>query len=94
MDKENYPCDIIDIFNYFFMERHPIEIFSSDTSEGSLRRKEVAPVEKRVEKGIDIKEAKSLMRKNGTAKKKVVSKKEVSIETQNYWAVSPLKMQD
>ncbi len=52
-----------------------------------VKKEEVTPVEKRIEKGIDIKEAKSPREDRQTSKKKIVAKKEVSIETQNYWAV-------
>ncbi len=45
-----------------------------------MKKVEPAPIEKRVEKGIDLREERQPLRK-------VVAKKEVSIETRNYWAV-------
>ncbi len=54
-----------------------------------VKKEEVAPAEKVVEKKIDIKETKPQLQKEAEllSKTKVVPKKEVSIETQNYWAV-------
>jgi YidC/Oxa1 family membrane protein insertase len=54
-----------------------------------VKKEEIAPAEKVVEKKIDIKETKSKPQKEAKlpSKTKVVPKKEVSIETQNYWAV-------
>jgi YidC/Oxa1 family membrane protein insertase len=54
-----------------------------------VKKEEVAPAEKVVEKKIDIKETKPQLQKEEEllSKTKVVPKKEVSIETQNYWAV-------
>ncbi len=54
-----------------------------------VKKEEVAPAEKVVEKKIDIKETKLQPQKEAKlpSKAKVVPKKEVSIETQNYWAV-------
>jgi YidC/Oxa1 family membrane protein insertase len=54
-----------------------------------VKKEEIAPAEKVVEKKIDIKETKSKPQKEAElpSKTKVVPKKEVSIETQNYWAV-------
>ena len=63
--------------------------FFPQTPEKEVKKEQVAPVEKGVEKeidkGIDLKE--SQKEEKRLAKKKVVVKKEVSIETQNYWAV-------
>jgi YidC/Oxa1 family membrane protein insertase len=54
-----------------------------------VKKEEIAPAEKVVEKKIDIKETKSKPQQEAKlpSKTKVVPKKEVSIETQNYWAV-------
>ena len=54
-----------------------------------VKKEEIAPAEKVVEKKIDIKEAKAQPQKEAKlpSKTKVVPKKEVSIETQNYWAI-------
>ena len=54
-----------------------------------IKKEEVAPAEKVVEKKIDIKEIKSQPQKETKlpSKMKVVPKREVSIETQNYWAI-------
>jgi YidC/Oxa1 family membrane protein insertase len=54
-----------------------------------VKKEEIAPAEKVVEKKIDIKETKSKPQKEAKlpSKTEVVPKKEVSIETQNYWAV-------
>jgi YidC/Oxa1 family membrane protein insertase len=54
-----------------------------------VKKEEIAPAEKVVEKKIDIKETKSKPQEEAKlpSKTKVVPKKEVSIETQNYWAV-------
>jgi YidC/Oxa1 family membrane protein insertase len=54
-----------------------------------VKKEEVVPAEKVVEKKIDIKETKLQPQKEAKlpSKMKVVPKKEVSIETQNYWAV-------
>lgn len=54
-----------------------------------VKKEEVAPAEKVVERKIDIKETKPQLQKEAEllSKTKVVPKKEVSIETQNYWAV-------
>jgi YidC/Oxa1 family membrane protein insertase len=54
-----------------------------------VKKEEIAPAEKVVEKKIDIKETKSKPQKEAKlpSKTKVVPKKEVSIETQNYWAI-------
>jgi YidC/Oxa1 family membrane protein insertase len=51
------------------------------------KKEQVAPPEKGMEKKIDIREAKPLKEEGGVPKPKVSIKKEVSIETQNYWAV-------
>jgi YidC/Oxa1 family membrane protein insertase len=52
-----------------------------------VKKEESVPSEKRVEKKIDLKEVKPLEDEKPLLKPKVVVKKEVSIETQNYWAV-------
>ncbi len=54
-----------------------------------VKKEGVAPAEKVGEKKIDIKETKPQFQKEAKlpSKAKVVPKKEVSIETQNYWAV-------
>jgi YidC/Oxa1 family membrane protein insertase len=54
-----------------------------------IKKEEVAPAEKVVEKKIDIKEIKSQPQKETKlpSKMKVVPKREVSIETQNYLAI-------
>ena len=51
-----------------------------------VKKEQVAPVEKEVEKGIEIREKKPTKEKSAPVMK-VVPKKEVSVETQNYWAV-------
>jgi len=51
-----------------------------------VKKEQVAPEEKGAEKGIDIKERKSPNEKPIPVTK-IVPKKEVSVETQNYWAV-------
>jgi YidC/Oxa1 family membrane protein insertase len=52
-----------------------------------VKREEIAPPEKVVEKKEGVKESKPLKDVRPLAKPKAVPKKEVSIETQNYWAV-------
>jgi len=54
-----------------------------------VKKEEVAPAEKAVEKKIGIKEAtlQPRIEAKPPSKKKVVPKKEVSVETQDYWAV-------
>jgi len=54
-----------------------------------VKKEEVAPAEKVVENKIDIKKTEPQPQKEAKlpSKTKVVPKKEVSIETQNYWAV-------
>jgi hypothetical protein len=56
--------------------------FFPSAPEKEIKKEEVAPGEKKVEKGIDIKGSRSLKEEKGIPKKKVVAKKEVSIETQ------------
>jgi YidC/Oxa1 family membrane protein insertase len=51
-----------------------------------VKKEQAAPEEKRAEKGIDIRERKSPKEKPLPVTKSV-PKKEVSVETQNYWAV-------
>jgi YidC/Oxa1 family membrane protein insertase len=51
------------------------------------KKEQVAPAEKPIEKTEKVKESKALREVRPPAKRKVVPKKEVSIETQNYWAV-------
>ena len=62
--------------------------FFPPTPSKEVKQGEVAPVEKAVEKKIDIKESKPEAQKELKlpSKTKVFPKKEVSIETQNYWA--------
>jgi len=52
-----------------------------------VKKEEHVPAEKGVEKKIDLKEVKPLKVEKPLLKPKVVVKKEVSIETENYWAV-------
>ncbi len=53
-----------------------------------IKKEQVIPSEKGVEKGIDIKkEVKPQKEGKPPSKTRVVIKKEVSIETQNYWAI-------
>lgn len=51
-----------------------------------VKKVEPAPLEKKVEKGVDLTEGKP-RREEKQLLKKIVAKREVSIETQNYWAV-------
>ena len=51
------------------------------------KKEQVTPVEKEDEKKAGLKESKPLGAKKPLAEPKLVIKKEVSIETQNYWAV-------
>jgi YidC/Oxa1 family membrane protein insertase len=52
-----------------------------------VKKEEVSPQEKLVEKETEIKESKLLKGGKTPAKARIVPPKEVSIETQNYWAV-------
>jgi YidC/Oxa1 family membrane protein insertase len=52
-----------------------------------VKKEEVSPQEKVGEKKAEIKESKPLKRGKTPTKTKAVSQKEISIETQNYWAV-------
>jgi len=52
-----------------------------------MKKEEPAPIEKKAEKGVGLKEVKPLREEKQPLKKGVVAKKDVSIETQNYWAV-------
>ena len=52
-----------------------------------VKKEEVSPQEKLGEKETEIKESKLLKGGKTPAKAKVVPQKEVSVETQNYWAV-------
>jgi hypothetical protein len=54
-----------------------------------VKKEEIAPAEKVVEKKIDIEEVKPQHQREAKlpSKTKVVPRKDVSIETQNYWAI-------
>jgi len=52
-----------------------------------VKKEEVAPGEKAVQKKEEVKESKSLKGVKSPAKLKAAPQKEVSVETQNYWAV-------
>jgi YidC/Oxa1 family membrane protein insertase len=52
-----------------------------------VKKEEHVPAEQRVEKKIDLKEVGPLKDEKPLLKPKMVVKKEVSIETQNYWAI-------
>ena len=52
-----------------------------------VKKEQVTPAEKAAEKKTDIKESKPLKEGKTTAKQRLIPQKEISIETQNYWAV-------
>lgn len=52
-----------------------------------VKKEQVSPQEKGVEKKTDIKESKPLKEGKTTAKQTLIPQKEISIETQNFWAV-------
>jgi YidC/Oxa1 family membrane protein insertase len=52
-----------------------------------VRKEEVSPQERGLEKKTEVKESKPVMEAKITSKTKAIARKEVSIETQNYWAV-------
>jgi len=52
-----------------------------------VKKEQIAPPEKSAEKKEAIKEAKSPKEVKTSARAKVIPKKEISIETRNYWAV-------
>ncbi len=60
--------------------------FFPTTPTKEIKKEEVAPAEKVVEKKIEIKET-TQPQKEAKLPSKIVPKKEVSVETQNYWAV-------
>ena len=51
------------------------------------KKEQVTPAEKAAEKKTDIKESKPLREGKTAAKQRLIPQKEISIETQNYWAV-------
>jgi YidC/Oxa1 family membrane protein insertase len=57
------------------------------TQPPEVKKEQVSPEEKVAEKKTEIKESKPLKETRSPAKLKAVPPKEVSIETQNYWAV-------
>ena len=86
MDKKAILAILLTFFVILFWSVIQSKFFPP-APEKEIKKEEVAPVEKKVEKGIDIKESRSLREEKRVPKKKVVAKKEVSIETQNYWAI-------
>jgi len=52
-----------------------------------VKKDQIAPAEKAAEKRTDIKESKPLKEGKTAAKQRLIPQKEISIETQNYWAV-------
>ena len=52
-----------------------------------VRKEETVPLERKAEKGIDLKQVQPSGEEKQPLRKKIVEKKEVSVETQNYWAV-------
>jgi len=59
----------------------------SQTPTKEIRKEELLPPEKKVEKGVDSEEVRALGDETKPSKKKMLIRKEVSVETQNYWAV-------
>ena len=59
----------------------------SQTPTKEIRKGELLPPEKKVEKGVDSREVRALGDEKQPSKKRVLIRKEVSVETQNYWAV-------
>ncbi len=57
------------------------------TQPPEVKKEQGSPLEKGAEKKTEIKESKVLKGGKTPAKPKVVSQKEISVETQNYWAV-------
>jgi len=51
------------------------------------KKEQVSPTEKAAEKKVETKESKTIKVEKSLIKQKVIPKKEVFIETQNYWAV-------
>jgi YidC/Oxa1 family membrane protein insertase len=86
MDKRAILAIILTFFIIFLWSMIQSKFFPPPPVK-EVRKEEVTPVEKKIEKGIDIKEVKSSKEDGQTPKKKIVAKKEVSIETENYWAV-------
>ncbi len=59
----------------------------SQTPTKEIRKEELLPPEKKVEKGVDSREVRALGDETKPSKKRMLIRKEVSVETQNYWAV-------
>jgi YidC/Oxa1 family membrane protein insertase len=92
MEKRAILAIILTFFVIFAWGVIQSKFFPSEPSKTPIqevKKEQVTPVEKRIEKKIDIKETKPQPQKEAElpSKTKVVPKKEVSIETQNYWAV-------
>ena len=86
MDKRAIIAIILTFIVIMFWSVIQSKFFPSEPSK-EVKKEQVVPPEKGVEKRIDMKEAKPLKEDKALPKPKVFTKKEVSIETQYYWAV-------
>ena len=75
------------IIAWTFMQSKFFPQVPSKPETKEVKKEEIAPPEKSIEKKEALKEAKLPKEVKPTAKAKAVPKKEVSIETPNYWAV-------
>jgi len=90
MDKRAILAIIVTFFIILLWSVFQSKFFPQEPVK-EVQKEEAAPlekgVEKKAEKEIDRKEARPLKEEKRPSQKKVSVKKEVSIETQNYWAV-------